>query len=147
MSIPYVDPGNADGRQYVQAVYIKGQVQTDPFGALAVPGVANSGVYVALGVANTDPGGVAIPSAGTAAAPESVSIWFETSAADATLTRGRVGFNASATAIAGLTGTDLSLGYQRAETVTYPIRAGDTHLHVASPVASAVVRGAWRYGA
>ncbi len=104
------------------------------------PNVTTSGLYVALGAANTDPGGVAIPSGA-----KSLIVWFETSTSDVTMIRGRVGFNASVTAVGSITGTDALLAYSPATPVEYPVPSTATHVHVACSTASAVVRGGWLF--
>lgn len=107
---------------------------------LVAPNTTASGLYQALANANTDPGGIAIPDGAV-----SVVIFFETSTSDPTLIRGRVGFNASATAVSSITGTDTILGYQPPVPVEYRIPADATHLHVACATAGAVCRGMWLY--
>lgn len=104
-------------------------------------GVTASGLYLSIPSANVDPGGVAIPAGATR-----VVVFFETSSGDATLTRGRVGFNASATAIGSLTGTDALLAYQPPVPVEYQIPSAATHLHLASLAAGVIARGSWLFG-
>lgn len=82
-------------------------------------------------------------------------LWFETSASDATMLRGRIGIDQSNTAVTGITGTDTVLAYHPPQAVEYSFlgysQGGETYtnrdsyLHVASSTAGAVVRGAWLY--
>lgn len=102
--------------------------------------VTAGGLYLALTTANTDPGGQAIPTGAKA-----LVVWFETSASDATMIRGRVGFNASAIAVAALTGTDVKLAYSPPMPVQYAVPSTATHVHLASSTLNAVVRGAWLF--
>lgn len=104
------------------------------------PNVSTSGLYLALGVANTDPGGVTIPTGASR-----VVLWFEASTSDPTMVGGRVGFNASAAAVSSITNTDALLAYHPALPVEYHIPSDATRIHLASPTANAVVRGAWLF--
>jgi hypothetical protein len=106
--------------------------------------VANSvtagGLYLALTSANTDPGGQAVPTGAKA-----LVVWFENPAASDAMVRGRIGFNASATAITAITGTDVKLAYSPPAPVQYAVPSTATHVHLASSTLNAVVRGAWLY--
>lgn len=82
-------------------------------------------------------------------------LWFETSAADSTTVRGRIGIDQASTAVTGITGTDTVLAYHPPMPVEYTFRGysqgdatytnRDNYLHVASSTAGAVVRGMWLY--
>lgn len=107
-----------------------------------------AGLYRVMTAANTDYP-VLIPAKAT-----SVVLWFEASATDPTMIRGRVGFDKDGTPIPNLTGTDTLLGYQPPVPVDYGLgqyvafglnKHSVTHLHLASNVAGAVVRGMWLY--
>lgn len=111
-----------------------GTLETTP--EIVAPNVVNSGLYISIPSTNTDPGGFAIP-----AGAISVVVFFEVSSSDPTLTSGRVGFNASATAIGSLSATDTKLGYQPAAPVEYRIPAAATYIHAANAVAGAICRG------
>lgn len=120
------------GGEWAKGVYVAGA-------PTRTPRVGNApGLAVSLPSANTDPGGIAVPSGAT-----SVVLWFATSSTDPTPTSGRVAFGASATALAGITGTDTVLGYQAPLAYEYAIPSDVTYLHVACALAGAVCRGQW----
>lgn len=107
------------------------------------------GLYAAIPSSNTD---VVLPIPDTALG---CILWFETSASNATMVRGRIGIDQSNTAVTGLTGTDTNLGYHPPMPVEYTFLGyssgdetytnRDLYLHLASSTAGAVVRGQWLY--
>lgn len=111
------------------------------------------GIYQVLTTANTDY---------VLNAPNDATglvIWFETSASNSTLVTGRIGLSEDNTAITGITGSGVKLGYHPAQPVEYNIekskRAGaavrtfttpytvERYIHLACPTALAVARGYW----
>jgi hypothetical protein len=117
-----------------------------------LPHVDNSpGLYVALSATPNTDAPTAVP-----AGAKAVILWFETSAADATVIRGRVGIDDDGDVIASITSTDAKLGYHPPQAVEYnlgrqQVKTGSTwgtapmYLHLASATASAVVRGMWLF--
>ncbi len=110
------------------------------------------GIYQVLTTANTDYS-IAIPKFA-----RGILFWFETSTSVTTLVGGRFAVNGSATAIATLTNADNLMGYFPAAVVQSDIAFNQqgtatatlskvTHVHFASAVAGAVVRGTWLYSA
>jgi hypothetical protein len=107
------------------------------------------GIYQVCTTANTDYA-IAIPDTALGCI-----LWFETSATDSTMIRGRVGVDQANTAVTGITDTDTVLGYQPPQAVEYEFlgysTGAETHtnrdhfLHVASGTAGAVVRGMFLY--
>lgn len=95
---------------------------------------ATPGLAVTCTSANTDYP-TAIPSGA-----KWVVIWFE-DASGSIINGGRVQINASATAIATLTGSDALMGYHPSQPGSYPILTGKTHIHVACATAGAKARG------
>ena len=115
---------------------------------------ANPGIYQVCTTANTDYV-ITVPTGAVG-----VRLWFETSAANGTLIRGRVAISTSNSAIAGITDTDGLLGHHPPQMVHYDMKRsqaayqstpvyssnyGTAYLHVANATALAVVRGHWLF--
>lgn len=106
------------------------------------------GLYQLIADANTDYA-IAVPEGA-----QGCVIWFEASASDAAMVRGRVGIDQGSEPVTGLDDEDDLLGYHPPVPVQYnlrrwtagrPGRGGNDYLHVASPSAGAVMRGMWLY--
>lgn len=106
------------------------------------------GIYQTLTAANTD----YILSAPIGAI--GLVLWFQLSSTDTSFTVGRVGIDANAAQVSGLTGTDNVLGYQPPQAVEYTLNVGAysqvagrhetaAKIHLASATAGAIARGMW----
>ena len=109
------------------------------------------GIYQVCTTANTDYA-ITVPDGAVGCI-----LWFETSASDATIIRGRIGLDQADTAVTGITSTSTNLGYHPPMPVEYElgtrrfnrdsrtVTRDHAYIHVASATAGSVVRGMWLY--